>query len=139
MLSDYEDFVAEAGGEDHALKPLGIDPVACKRYVRILSLCSLAAEHEEVPYSAIATTLKLPSDAEVETWVIAAVNSGLLQAKMDQLAQKVMVERCVVRRFDLEKWKALQTKLALWKQNIGNILASLKSNQASSSVVATTM
>ena len=94
--------------------------------MRILSLCSLAAEHEEIPYSVVAETLQLTESGDVEKWVIAAVSSGLVSAKMDQLQEKVMVERSVVRKFDMEQWKALQSRLHLWKQNVGGILEAYK-------------
>jgi len=129
-LSDYNAFVQSNGGSEEAvLSPWGLDVQACKRNIRILSLCSLASEHEEIPYKVVAETLQLPSDGEVESWVIAAVSSGLLQAKMDQLECKVMVERSVVRKFDMDQWKALQGRLRLWRQNVGGVLASLKESQ----------
>ena len=128
-ISDYQTFLQSNGGQDKVLTPYGLDPAQCERYMKILSLCSLAAEHEEIPYKVIADTLQLP-ESEVESWVIAAVSSGLLEAKMDQLTQKVMVERCVVRRFDMEQWKILQSRLQAWKENVGNILSSLKQSQA---------
>jgi len=133
-LTDYEAFFA---GKDETaiLAQWGLDASACQRYMRILSLASLAAEHEEIPYAVIAETLKLPGTTEVETWVIAAVNSGLLQAKMDQLAEKVMVERCVVRQFDMEQWKNLQSRLSQWKKHVGGMLDTLKQSQT---VLATT-
>lgn len=128
-LSDYQTFLDSNGGED-VLKQWELDASACRKNVKILSLCTLASEHDEIPYSAIAETLQLPSDAEVESWVIAAVSSGLLQAKMDQLQNKVMVERTVVRKFDMEQWKALRNRLSLWKTNVGGILDALKESQA---------
>lgn len=134
-LSDYEAFMA---GKDETaiLSQWGLEATACQRYMRILSLASLAGEHEEIPYSVIAETLKLPGgSSQVETWVIAAVNSGLLQAKMDQLAEKVMIERCVVRKFDMEQWKNLQIRLSLWKEHIGGMLETIKQSQS----VATTL
>lgn len=133
-LTDYEAFFANKD-EANVLAQWGLDAKECERFMRILSLISLAAEHEEIPYSVIAETLKLPGGTtEVETWVIAAVNSGLLQAKMDQLAQKVMVERCVVRQFDTEQWKNLQSRLSLWKEHVGGMLETLKQTHS----VATT-
>lgn len=129
-LEDYNAFVKENGGESAVLVPYGLSSDDCIRFIRILSLCSLAAEHEEIPYSTIAQTLQLPSEDDVESWVIAAVSSGLLVAKMDQLEQKVMVERAVVRKFDIEQWKALQSRLNLWKQNVSGILEGFKQTQA---------
>jgi len=129
-LEDYNAFVKGNGGEAAVLNPYGLSADDCFRYMRILSLCSLAAEHEEIPYSIVAKTLELPSEDDVESWVIAAVSSGLLVAKMDQLQQKVMVERAVVRKFDIEQWKALQSRLNLWKKNVGKILDGFKQTQA---------
>lgn len=98
------------------------------RHIRLLSLCSLATEHEEIPYSAIASTLKI-DNADVETWVIDGVSSGLLTAKIDQLQEVVIVEKCVVRRFGVKQWKVLQQRLNLWKCNVANVLESLKKSQ----------
>lgn len=123
-LEDYHSFVKSNGG-DGALAKWGLSPDECIRHMRILSLCSLAAEHEEIPYQVVADTLQTTS-GEVEKWVIAAVSSGLLSAKMDQLQEKVIVESCVVRKFDMDQWKALQSRLRLWKQNVGGILDSYK-------------
>ena len=89
--------------------------------MRILSLCSIAADHEEIPYSVVASTLQTPLE-EVEAWVIAAVSSGLLAAKIDQLQAKVIVERCLIRRFEMSQWTSLQSRLNTWKHNVEGIL-----------------
>ena len=133
-LEDYQAFLSANGGPAQVLQPLGLSPDECIRQMRILSLCSLSAEHEEIPYSVVAKTLQLTSEKEVESWVIAAVSSGLLSAKMDQLQQKVMVERCVVRRFDVEQWKLLQMRLRAWKQNVGGVLQGLKQSNTGAAV-----
>lgn len=129
-LADYRALLQAKGGVTGVLAPWALNPELCERNMRILSLCSVAAHREEIPYSAVVETLQLTSEAEVESWVIAAVSSGLLQAKMDQLQHKVLVERSVVRRFDAAQWKLLQTRLRMWKQNVGSILTALKESQA---------
>jgi translation initiation factor 3 subunit M len=123
-LEDYHSYIKSNGG-DKVLTQWELSADDCSRHMRILSLCSLAAEHEEIPYTVVAETLQTTS-GDVEKWVIAAVSSGLLSAKMDQLQEKVMVERSVVRKFDMEQWKALQSRLHLWKQNVGGILDAYK-------------
>ena len=120
-LEDYYSFIESSGGVEILQQWEDISPENCVRYMRILSLCSLAAEHEEIPYEVVANTLQTALD-DVERWVIAAVSSGLLSAKMDQLQSKVVVERCVVRKFDIDQWKAVQTRLHVWKQNVGGVL-----------------
>jgi len=126
-LEDYQAFVKTNGGES-ILSQWELSPGECTRHIRILSLCSLAAEHEEIPYKVVASTLQTES-CDVEKWVIAAVSSGLLSAKMDQLQEQVIVERCVVRKFEMEQWKGLQCKLHLWKKNVGGILEAYKQSQ----------
>lgn len=111
--------------KDDILSKYGLNEEECTRNMRILSLCSLAAESEEVPYNLVATTLDI-EETEVESWVIAAVSSGLLSAKMDQIEQRIMVERSVVRKFDMAQWKALQSQLEIWKHNVNGILGALK-------------
>lgn len=125
-LEDFESFLKS---NEATLAEYGLSKDECTRHMRLLSLCSLASEHEEIPYSAIASTLHV-EDTEVETWVIAAVSSGLLSAKMDQLQKVVMVESCVVRKFDIEQWKALQSRLHSWKKNVKSVLDGLEKSQA---------
>lgn len=64
-LDDFESF---ASSNAAALTGNGLSRDDCVRHMRLLSICSLAAEHEEIPYSAIASTLRV-DDAEVESWV----------------------------------------------------------------------
>lgn len=126
-LEDYYSFIQSNGGEAILEQWEGVKPENCVRYMRILSLCSVASDHEEIPYQVVADTLQT-NLKDVEMWVIAAVSSGLLTAKMDQLQGKVVVERCVVRKFDMDQWKSLQYRLHLWKQNVGRILDAYRQN-----------
>lgn len=123
-----EDFQSFQKSNPSALSNNNISEEDAIRNMRLLSLCSLATEHEEIPYDAIAQTLQV-EQSEVENWVISAVSSGLLSAKMDQLQHVVMVERCVVRRFGIEQWKILQERLNVWKKNVRTVLDGLKQSQ----------
>eukprot|EP00522_Entomoneis_paludosa_P012113 CAMPEP_0172445514 /NCGR_PEP_ID=MMETSP1065-20121228/5322_1 /TAXON_ID=265537 /ORGANISM="Amphiprora paludosa, Strain CCMP125" /LENGTH=440 /DNA_ID=CAMNT_0013196383 /DNA_START=98 /DNA_END=1420 /DNA_ORIENTATION=+ len=139
-LSDYEAFLQSKGGEGAVLGKWNLDAEGCRRNMRILSLCSLASEHEEIPYQSIAETLQIDvaDNKQVEAQVIAAVSSGLLEAKMDQLSKKVLVERCVVRQFDVPQWKTLQQRLQSWKDNVGSILSALEQAETSAATAAAT-
>lgn len=108
-LEDFQSFIKS---NPNTCAEYNISGEEAIRHMRLLSLCSLATEHEEIPYDAIAATLQV-DQSEVEKWVIAAVSSGLLNAKMDQLQRVVMVERCVVRKFGIEQWKILQSRLSV--------------------------
>mmetsp|Transcript_14755 Transcript_14755/g.41780 ORF Transcript_14755/g.41780 Transcript_14755/m.41780 type:complete len:460 (+) Transcript_14755:257-1636(+) len=136
QLADYEAYIKG--------NPLdaswGIDADKCKSNIRILTLCTLAgskqvsADDHTLPYDDIAKSLQLSegesgTSTAVESWVIKTMNSGLLQAKMDQLNQVVIVERTALRSFDMEQWKQLQTKLHTWKDHVGSILKAYRQQQ----------
>jgi translation initiation factor 3 subunit M len=137
-MLEYEQFIAThaSSKDDGAITTLfsqwGLDHQQCVRYMRILSLCTLAIGQEVITYDEIRKSLHLNEndDEDVESWVIAAVNSGLLQAKMDQLQEMVMIERCVVRKFDLTQWRNVQSKLVSYKEQVGTVLNALKEQQS---------
>lgn len=129
-----EDLQSFQKSNPESLTKHSISSTTATRHMRVLSLCSLATEHEEIPYEAIASTLQVDS-SDVESWVIEAVSSGLLSAKMDQLEKVVLVERCVVRRFGIEQWKILQKRIDVWKKNVKGVLEGLKASQVGAPVM----
>eukprot|EP01097_Dermamoeba_algensis_P006324 TRINITY_DN3957_c0_g1_i1.p1 TRINITY_DN3957_c0_g1~~TRINITY_DN3957_c0_g1_i1.p1 ORF type:complete len:401 (-),score=94.93 TRINITY_DN3957_c0_g1_i1:253-1455(-) len=108
------------------LQSVGLAYDDCLRKIRLLSLASLAAESEEIPYSAIAKTLQI-EESEVETWVIFAVSGKIMEAKMNQVRRVVAVERCTQRVFTQVQWKQMSTRLHTWKDNVTNLLQMLQS------------
>lgn len=127
-LQDYRDFTAMPD-KVSVFASCGLDEEACMKNMCLLSLVSLAGEHEEIPYGAIASTLSIEEN-EVEQWVIRAVSSGLMEAKMDQLRKVVLVERCAVRQFGIKEWTALKVRLDKWKANVRGVLDALKKSGA---------
>jgi len=115
-----EDFNAFAKKNAGVLKSQGLAEDACVKNIRLLSLCSLATDYSEIPYSVIASTLQV-EESEVETWVIAAVTAGLIAGRMDEMRKVVSIERSVHRKFGTEEWKELQTKLNTWTGNIAAV------------------
>eukprot|EP00579_Thalassiosira_antarctica_P008640 CAMPEP_0201884726 /NCGR_PEP_ID=MMETSP0902-20130614/17520_1 /ASSEMBLY_ACC=CAM_ASM_000551 /TAXON_ID=420261 /ORGANISM="Thalassiosira antarctica, Strain CCMP982" /LENGTH=448 /DNA_ID=CAMNT_0048413733 /DNA_START=139 /DNA_END=1485 /DNA_ORIENTATION=+ len=127
-LQDYRDFTAMPD-KMTVFATFKINEDQCMKNMCLLSLVSLAGEHEEIPYSAIASTLNVPED-NVEQWVIRAVSSGLMEAKMDQLRKVVLVERCAVRQFGKKEWGALKVRLDTWKANVKGVLDALEKSGA---------
>lgn len=142
MLADFQAF-CDKYGSNAVVELVGAvaDDIVeqCRTNMRMLSLCSLASEQYyqqgEIPYQAIADTLSISPD-QVEPWVISAVGSGLITAKMDQLNNLVMVERSVMRKFGPEQWRMLQTRLHAWKSNVAQVLETLKQQDNLSAVTA---
>jgi len=121
----YEDFAKFNSENPDFLKSAGLDNEECSRKLRLLSLATLAAANQEVPYSVIAKSLQVPED-EVEVWVIMAIGESILEGKMDQLRKLVIVSRSLQRVFTPAQWKQLSERLNLWKGNIKVILNTLQ-------------
>lgn len=127
-LQDFRDFTAMPD-KAAVFAAHSLDEETCARHMRLLSLVSLAAEHEEIPYAAVAAALEVPAE-EVERWVLRAAGSGLMEAKMDQLRGVVLVERCAVRQFGGTEWGALKARLDAWKANVRGVLEALDKSSA---------
>jgi len=121
----YEDFIKFHSENPEFLKSAGLDLEECTRKMRILSLATLAAANQEVPYTVIAKALQVPDD-EVEVWVIMAIGESILEGKMDQLRKLLIVSRSLQRVFTPSQWKQLSDRLGLWKGNVKVILKTLQ-------------
>ncbi|KAM3576369.1 hypothetical protein VYU27_001720 [Nannochloropsis oceanica] len=121
-LADFLEYESKYPG---VLAAQGVDREKALRDMRLLSVSLLAAEYEEIPYSAVSATLQIPHD-EVESWVVQAITAKLLEAKMDQQQEVVMVTRASHRHFSRRDWSRLQEKLHLWRQNVSSLLDSLR-------------
>ncbi|KAG0613019.1 hypothetical protein M758_6G070200 [Ceratodon purpureus] len=117
-LSDYLEFqTADAA----TLKEYGLVHEECVTKMRLMSLVGLAATSSgEISYAAIRDTLKV-NDDEVEYWIVRAIAAKLLEAKMDQLRQVVVIGRCTERVFGPAQWQELRSGLSGWK--VSNFLS----------------
>jgi translation initiation factor 3 subunit M len=127
----YTEFLAFSGDastrtfmEKH---DLSVD--ACARKMRLLTLVSLGHANKELTYQAVAASLKVEV-ADVEDWVMQAIGSGLLTAKMDQVREVVAVSMCAERDFGQKQWERLHGSLVDWRDSISNLLEVLKSSRA---------
>lgn len=68
----------------------GLDIEECIKKMRYLSLATIAAAQVEIPYAIISKALQIDL-VEVETWVISAIGEDLIDAKLDQLREVVLV------------------------------------------------
>ncbi|KAL2941489.1 Eukaryotic translation initiation factor 3 subunit M [Bienertia sinuspersici] len=112
-LDAYLDFQA---ANSAFLKSYGLVHEDCLAKMRLLSLVDLASsESGQVPYALIKDTLKV-NENEVEYWVVKAITAKLLDCKMDQMNQVVIVSRCTERLFGLQQWENLRSKLVTWRE-----------------------
>lgn len=69
----------------------GLDSDELLQHIRALTLCTLAAQQDELTFSVLKDALEIKSNDELEECVIGAVVAGLLEAKIDQTNQVIRV------------------------------------------------
>ncbi|XXG71714.1 hypothetical protein AAC387_Pa07g0978 [Persea americana] len=127
-LDAYLDFHA---ANSTLLKSYGLVHEDCITKMRLMSLADLSSNDSGViSYTVIKDTLRV-SDDEVEFWVVKAITAKLLDCKMDQMNQTVIVSRCTERVFGLLQWKALRSKLGVWRGNIAGVISTIQANKIS--------
>ncbi|KAF3444880.1 hypothetical protein FNV43_RR14573 [Rhamnella rubrinervis] len=111
------------------LKSLGLVHEDCIAKMRLMSLVDLGSDETgQIPYSLIRDTLRI-NDDEVEAWVVKAITAKLIDCKMDQMNQVIIVSRCTERVFGQHQWQTLRTKLGTWRGNIANVISTIHANR----------
>jgi translation initiation factor 3 subunit M len=131
-LDSFLDFSAK---NESFLKKLSIDKAMAADKMRLLTFASLGIESQDLSYDVIAKALKI-EDSEVEDWVIRAISSGLVDAKINQLRSSVAVYRSTQRMFTREEWQPLSERINIWKENIGDLLTALRETRQGSTSAA---
>ncbi|GMH27459.1 hypothetical protein Nepgr_029302 [Nepenthes gracilis] len=125
-LDSYLNFQAT---NSTSLKSYGLVHEDCIAKMRLISLLDLASnESGQIPYALIKETLRI-NDDEVEYWVIKAISAKLLECKMDQMNQVVVVRRNTERIFGQQQWESMRAKLATWRGNITNVISTIQANK----------
>uniref|UniRef100_A0A6N2NFI5 Eukaryotic translation initiation factor 3 subunit M n=1 Tax=Salix viminalis TaxID=40686 RepID=A0A6N2NFI5_SALVM len=125
-LDAYLEFQA---ANSALLKSYGLVHEDCIAKMRLLSLVDLAShESGRIPYALIKDILRIDDD-EVELWVVKALTAKLIDCKMDQLNQVVLVSSCTERVFGKQQWQALSTKLRTWRGNIESVINTIQANK----------
>ncbi|OEL34065.1 Eukaryotic translation initiation factor 3 subunit M [Dichanthelium oligosanthes] len=111
------------------LKDSGLIHEECITKMRLMSLLDLSSCCSSgIPYSAITEALQI-NDDEVEQWVVKAIAFKILDCKVDQLNQTVIVSRHTERIFGMAQWQGLRTKLGVWRGNIASAINTIQANK----------
>ena len=97
-------------------------------YLLCLALCALASEKDSLSYAEVAAGLDVEVGA-VEEWIVQAISEDLLEARLDQLEQVVVVQSVSFRTFGDDQWKVLQQRLKEWKDNVKAVVDTLRAAQ----------
>lgn len=131
VKDDLDVYTAFASENAALLAKYEIDPDAAADKMRLLTFASLGIDAQELSYATIAAALQI-EDSQVEDWVIRAISSGLVDAKINQLKSNVAVYRSTQRMFTREEWQPLSERINIWKENIGDLLTNLRATRQDS-------
>lgn len=131
-LASFRAFLDQYG---HVLKRFDIDDQVAVTKMRLLTFASLGIDSQDLTYGMIAKALNI-EEADVEHWVIKAISSGLVDAKINQLKSSVAIYRSTQRTFTREEWLPLSERINIWKQNVGDLLVALEETKSNASSAA---
>lgn len=122
-----KDYVTFKEDKDCAkcLETFAFDDVAMTHRLRTLTLCSLGSKTERLAYQTLVDALSLSNFDEVEEVVIAAVRTGLLEAKIDQEEEEVVIQRATPREFVEADWTSMDLKLQEWRRAVEGVISTL--------------
>ena len=121
IYKQLPDYLVFAEKNKALLAKHALDHDGLVRKMRLLTLASLACDHATLPYATAATQLKVEEN-DVEEWVIQAIGAGLIDGRLDQLQNVVVVHRATQRSFAKTNWVALRDQLVAWRSNVGELL-----------------
>jgi translation initiation factor 3 subunit M len=89
----------------------------------LMALVGLFNRRASVSFKEIADTLDLATNSDVENLIVKAIGKKLIEAKIDQLAEEVVISKCSSRTFERAEWEGLAADLKHWRQSINDVLA----------------
>lgn len=98
------------------------DVIRKKQYVQI---CSLNLDNSNHKYDDLANTLNIKKD-DVEQWAIEAIAAGIIDAKIDQVKEEIVIKSHIMN----QEWKAIKERLGEWSHRFSTMQGML--NQAAS-------
>jgi len=117
---DYAAYRAWLAANSTALTELGVTDDILARKVRLQQLAKLCSAESTVSFSKIAEVLQVDA-VQVENWVIDVIGSGLVEAKIDQINENVIVTRSTLTAFGPAQWASLKTQLESWQANLAEV------------------
>ncbi|KNC53917.1 eukaryotic translation initiation factor 3 subunit M [Thecamonas trahens ATCC 50062] len=114
FVTDYTAlYDSSAEAKDVVDNMLGLSHERNVEKMRLLSLTSLAANTEIIPYSLVSATLDVAPE-DVERWCIKISKAKLARVRMDQASKVIHISRATQRVFEHSHWELLREKLSVW-------------------------
>ncbi|GAB6021600.1 Tango7p [Chamberlinius hualienensis] len=105
---------------------LALQHEANVKKMRLLNFMRLAENEKEISFDVLQKELQLSSD-DVEMFLIDALKTKLVRAKIDHFNNKVIVQSAMHRTFGRAQWQYLREVLNQWKQRVLLVQQNLES------------
>ena len=97
------------------------DVIRKKQYVQI---CSLKLENSNHKYEELAAILNISKD-DVEQWAIEAIAGDIIDAKIDQINEEIIIKSHIMN----QEWKAIKERLHDWSDKFAQMQTILAKTQ----------
>jgi hypothetical protein len=74
-----------------------------------VQVCALKLEDSNHKYTDLAQVLNIKAE-EVESWAIEAIAAGIIDAKIDQIREEIVIKSHIMN----QEWTAIRDRLAEW-------------------------
>lgn len=108
-------FVSVLQANKDFVSSLGLSHEQNLHKMRLLTLMQMAETQREIGFDALQQELQLQ---DVESFVVEALRTRMLTAKLDQMGRKVMVATTVHRTFGRHQWQQLKDILVQWHERL---------------------
>ncbi|KAK7602229.1 hypothetical protein V9T40_009670 [Parthenolecanium corni] len=122
----YSKYVSFYQANKDFVSGLGLNHTQNQKKMRLLTFMQLAENSSEIAFETIHKELNIVEN-DVEAFIIEALKTKLVRARMDQTAKKVHISSTMHRTFDIPQWQQLRDILQSWKLNLNSIDESMKS------------
>lgn len=116
-------------------KDNGLSYEDARSKIKLLAIASLCLGKSEIHLSEVAKVIEEKED-NVEPWVVRALSDGVIDGRIDQLNQKVMIKSAFQRKFGKEEWEFLDNKLQSWVDNLESVIKFIGEQKKAGNLVA---
>jgi translation initiation factor 3 subunit M len=117
-VKDLDKFKSSNGA---AFKEYDLDFDEAKAKMRLLTLATKVHGRSEITLSEVAEALEEDRE-KIEPWVVRALSEGVIDGRIDQLSQKLIVKTAFQREFGKQEWAFLDSKLSQWTENLESVI-----------------
>lgn len=122
-LSSYLQFYA---ANKDFVDSLGLRHEQSLQKMRLLTFMQIAETKKDIPFETLQRELQINAEM-VELFVIDALRTRMVRAKIDQMNRRVLVSSTIHRTFGKPQWQYLREILTQWKSNIVGVQENMES------------